>query len=253
MKKSHFCSFVQWVVLGSVGFIFLSPSAVRGQEPMQGQTPVPMMGSEFRFVPGTWGMYKLTGTGDMPESKMVFSVLDEVKQRKGKAYWMEIEIYTNDQPAVVTRILVPDTGDGPGEAIEACVQITGYRPFKVPRKYLKADSKNEQEQVGQFLRYDPAGTPKAKNIEWKGRTLKASTVDVTDAQGNPSTVTISMDAPPLCIVMLDSSEVKMELLDWGTGATTKITGQPVGLWRWIGGVIMDAFKESDSGSADQND
>jgi len=249
MNQSRFCSFVQWVGLGLAGFMLLAPAAMAEQDPMQGQTPVPMMGSEFRFVPGTWGMYKLTGTGDTPESKMVFSVLDEVKQRKGKAYWMEIEVYTNDQPAVVTRVLVPDTGEGPGDALKAYVQIIGYRPFEVPRKYLKPNPKKKQEQVGQFLKYDLAGTPKEKTIQWKGRSLKATTVDATDAQGNPTTVTISMEAPPLCIVKLDSPEAKMELLDWGTGAKTKIVGKPVGLWRWVWGVAVQAAQKGGSAPA----
>jgi hypothetical protein len=156
---------------------------------------------------------------------------------------MEIEVYTNDQPTVVTRVLVPDTGNGPGDVQKAYVQIPAYRPFEVPRKYLKPDPKNKQDAVGQFVKYDLASTPAEKEITWKGRKLKATTVDATDAQGQPTTVTISTEAPPLCVVKMDSPGAKMELLDWGTNAKTKIVGKPVGLWRWVWGVAVNAAKE----------
>ena len=206
-----------------------------------------MLGQEFRFVPGSWGVYKLTGKEGAGEHKMYFAVLDEVKQRKGKkTYWMEIEVYTNDQPAVVTRILVPDTGEGPGDAQKAYVQIAGYRPFEVPRKYLKPNPKKKQEGVGQFMKYDLSGEPEEKDLQWKGRTLKATTVEARDSEGRPTEVTVSLEAPPLCIVKLDSPDAKMELLDWGTGAKTKIVGKPVGMWRWVWGVAVQAAGDAEN-------
>jgi hypothetical protein len=235
-------SFVRWMGIGMAGGIFMvsAAQAQAEQNPMQGQKPVPMVSGEFRFVPGSWGLYKLKSADDPQEYKMWFAILDEVKQPKGKAYWMEIEVYTNDQPAVVTRVLVPDTGEGPGDALKAYVQIAGYRPFEVPRKYLKTDPKKTQGQVGQFTKYDLSETPAVKSIQWKGRKLMATTVDATDAQGKPTQITISMEAPPLCVVKLDSPQAKMELLDWGTNAKTKIVGKPVGLWRWVWGVAVQA-------------
>ena len=248
MNKRFTGSFVRWVGVGMVGGFFMvsSARAAEQKDPMQGQKPMPMVAGEFRFVPGAWGMYKLKSADDPQEYKMYFAILDEVKQRKGKAYWMEIEVYTNDQPAVVTRVLVPDTGEGPGDALKAYVQLTGYRPFEVPGKYLKPDPKKKQEGVGQFVKYDLAGQPEENEIEWQGRKLKATTVDATDAQGQPTTVTISTEAPPLCIVKMDSPQAQMELLDWGTGAQTKIVGKPVGLWRWVWGVAVSAAAEGES-------
>ncbi|MBN1268406.1 MAG: hypothetical protein JXB04_02375 [Kiritimatiellae bacterium] len=238
------------VEIVSLGLLLLSPAA-RGQagpDPMQGQRPVPMVGSEFRFVSGSWAVYLLKGRDDPQEQKLYFAVLDEVKQRGGTAWWIEMEVYTNDQPAVVTRMLVPDTGAGPGDAQKAYVQIAGYRPFEVPRKYLRPDPRRQQEQVGEFANYDLAGRPAEQTIQWKGRSLKAATVDLTDAEGGPTTIVISEDAPPLCVVKLDSPDMKMELADWGAGAETKIVGQPVGMWRWIWGVIVQAGREAGAGT-----
>jgi len=213
---------------------------------LQGQRPVPMVGSEFRFVPGSWGRYRLVGRDHPEGSEMWFAVLDEVKQRKGRAYWIEIETFTNSRSAVVTRLLVPDTGAGPGEAQKAYVQIAGYRPFEVPRKYLRPDPKKGQEQVGQFARYDVVGTPAETNIPWAGRTLRAVTVQARDGQGALTTVVASRDAPPLCVVKLDAPGAEMELLDWGAGARTRIVGKPVGMWRWVWGVAVQAAKEREA-------
>ena len=242
---------VRWYFLALLGFMFLSPTtqAAPQQDPMQGQKPVPMVAGEFRFVPGSWGIYKLKSADDPQDYKMYFAILDEVKQRKGKAYWMEIEMYTNDHPAVVTKILVPDTGDGPGDVLKAYVQLTGYRPFEVPGKYLKPDPKKKQDGVGQFEKYDLAGQSGEKEIIWKGRKLKATTTDTTDAQGKPTSVTISTEAPPLCVVKMNSPQVQMELLDWGTDAKTKMIGKPVGLWRWVWGVAVTAAAEGESAPA----
>lgn len=224
----------------------ISSLGQQGPDPLQGQKPVPIVAQGFRFVPGAWGLYQMKGGDDPQETKIYFAILDEVKQRKGKAYWMEIEVYTNDQPAVVTRILVPDTGEGPGDAHKAYVQVAGYRPFEVPRKYLRPDPKKKQDSVGRFIKYDLAGAPKEKTITWKGRKVKATFGEAVDEQGRPTQVTLSPEAPPLCVVKLESPAAQMELLDWGAGAKTKIVGKPVGLWRWIWGVAVSASRETQS-------
>lgn len=234
-------------VLVAFLLLVLSGRARAETNPMQGQRSLPMMGAEFRFVPGTWGTYRLLDKAAGQENMMYFAVLEEVRQRKGKAYWMEIEVVSTNNPVVVTRLLVPDTGEGPGEAQKAYVQISGYRPFEVPKKYLKPSKQKSQEQVGQFERYEPAGEPKGKTIKWKGRSLDAVIVDAKDPQGQPVTVTVSEATPPLCIVNMEAPSVTMELLDWGTGARTKIQGKPVGMWRWIFGVTMQAAGEASSG------
>ncbi len=231
-----------WVAL-FVGASAVFASAQQSPDPMQGQKPIPMLSEEFRFVPGSWGLYRLKSTGEVAEAQMYFAILDEVKQRKGTAYWMEVEVSVKGQPTVVTKILAPDTGNGPGDAKKAYVQISGYRPFEVPRKYLNPNPKKNQPTVGQYARYDLLGEPKQIDLTWKGRALKAMTVDAKDSEGRPTSILLSLEAPPLCLVKVDSPEADMELLDWGMNAKTKIVGKPVGLWRWIWGLIFTAAKE----------
>ncbi len=243
MNPSFFPQRYRWLWVAVAGFLLLPASLKAQQDPMQGQKPVPMVAGEFRFVPGTWGLYEMNTAGDPQTQRIYFAILDEVKQRKGKAYWMEIEAYANDQPAVVTRMLVPETGAGPGDALKAYVQLTSFRPFEVPRKYLKPDPKKKQDGVGRFVKYDLANKPKAEEITWKGRPLNATTVAATDAQGQPTSAIISADVPPLCVVKLDSPDAQIKLLDWGTGAQTKIVGKPVGMWRWVWGVAVSAAAE----------
>lgn len=207
---------------------------------IQGQKPVPMIADGFRFQPGTWAVYSVEPKGTAETYRVYFSVLGEVAQKKGKAYWMEIEVTTTGTPAVVTRMLSPDTGKGPGDVQEAIVQVAGYRPFTVPRKYLKPDPKNDSEQVGQFVRFNMPAEPAVRTINWRGREVQAVEVRVTDPERRPVQVLVSEDAPPLCILRFDGPDATMELLEWGVGAKTKITGKPVGMWRWMAGLFSSA-------------
>jgi len=235
----------RWIGTGILLGLCLSSvvwAAAPAQDPMGGQQAVPMMEDEFQFIPGTWGLYKLTPQ-EGSESQMRFSVMEEVRQRRGRAFWVEIEIASSTNPTVVTRVLLPETESGPGDAKKAYVQIEGYRPFEVPRKYLRPNQKKKQEGVGEFTKFKTLGEPEEKTVEWKGRTLQATVVKSRDQDGNPVTVTISKEAPPLSILMMDSSAVGMELLDWGTGAETQLTGKPIGLWRWVFGLVVNAAAE----------
>lgn len=195
--------------------------------------PVPMVADEFRFVPGSWGLYRLAPANTNVEHQLYFAVLEEKAQRKGKAFWVEIEVVTSNEPSAVTRVLLPETPQGPGDALEAIVQVSGFRPFKVPSRYLKPQAKKSGEAPAQFVKFDKATATPPAALSWKGRDLMASTVDAEDAKGNKVSVVVSEEAAPLCIVSLDSPEVAMELLDWGRDAKTKITGKPVGFLRWL--------------------
>jgi len=216
-------------------------------DPMSGQQAIPMMEDEFQFIPGTWALYKLIPK-EGPESQMRFSVLEEVKQRRGRAFWIEIEIVSSTNPTVVTRVLLPETDNGPGDAQKAYVQIEGYRPFEVPRKYMKSNPKKKQQGVGEFTTFESIGEPEDDTIEWKGKTYSISVVSALDQNGNPVTVATSKDIPPLGILLVDSVDMKMELIDWGTDAETRIVGKPVGLWRWIFGLVVNAVADGETES-----
>lgn len=213
------------------------------QDPMAGQQPIPMMAGEFQFRSGTWARY-LFKPSDQPSSELEFSILDQVKQRRGTAWWMEIDITSKETDDVVTRVLLPETDKGPGDALKAIVQIEGYRPFEVPRKYLKPDPKKaDANPVGDFTVYTPTGDPVAKQFTCNGRTINGMTVEALDPDGRPITIDVSPDVPPLGIVAVHSPNVSMDLLDWGDNAKTKISGKPVGLWRWVFGVAINAAKQ----------
>ena len=213
------------------------------QDPMAGQQPIPMMAGEFQFRSGTWARY-LFKPSDQPSSELEFSILDQVKQRRGTAWWMEIDITSQETDDVVTRVLLPETDTGPGDAVKAIVQIKGYRPFEVPRKYLRPSPKKaDANQVGDFTVYTPTGDPIAKQFTCNGRTINGMTVKALDPEGRPITIDVSPDVPPLGIVAIHSPDVTMDLLDWGDNAKTKISGKPVGLWRWVFGVAVNAAKQ----------
>lgn len=64
-------------------------------------------------------------------------------------------------------------------------------------------------------------------------------------------ITPSADTPPLGVVTLESDQMKMELMDWGTGAKTRMTGWPVGMRCWIWRVILKTFREGEAAPAEQ--
>jgi len=229
-------------LLAIAGSVF---AAAPEKDPMEGQQPIPMMGDSFQFQSNTWARYQFQ-PADQPRSELVFSILDEVRKRRGNAWWMEIEIISKETEDVVTRVLLPETEDGPGDALKAIVQIEGYRPFEVPRKYLKPNPKKETEQVGEFATFTPKGKPKAKQFTCNGRTINGTSVEALDAEGRTVKVDLSPEVPPLGIVGVYGEGITMELLDWGSDASTKIEGKPVGLWRWIWGVAVTAAKEGGS-------
>lgn|GEM_PF-440302 len=241
----------RWGSLGLSTLLGLSSVVFAGPESAQQQKPVPMMGSEFRFMPGTWSLYTVTDTREQQTYTMRVSVLDSVSQRRATAYWLEIEILSSHHPDVVTRLLVPDTGQGPGDAQKAYVQVAGYPPFEVPRHQLRADRKKDNGQTGPFLTYELVRRPDEKTLAWKGRTIKATTVEAIDPHAQPATVVVSRDAPPLGIVELTTPEVRMELLNWGTGATTKITEKPTGLWRWMWNIISQTMNDAQQPASDE--
>jgi hypothetical protein len=235
---------VYWRTILILAVSWLTIGSCLGASDIQGQKPVPLFTDGFRFQPGTWGIYDVQPKGTAATHRIYFAVLEEVTQKKGKAYWMEVEVTTADTPAVVTRLLLPATTNGPGDALEAIVQVAGYRPFTVPRRYLKPDPKSKSAQVGQFIRFTMPTGPVVQSIDWKGRTVRAMDIKVMDANEQPVQVVVSEEVPPLCILRFDSPDTLMKLVDWGNGAKTKIIGKPVGMWRWIMGLFGSAMSGS---------
>ncbi len=231
-----------WVGTG----VFLMGGGMAGvaqDMPVKAQPPVPIVGSAFQFVPGTWATYKLKPADGSPGTELYFAVFEKRKRFRRVSYWMEFEVVSKDTPPVVTRMLVPDTGEGPGAAAKAYVQIEGYRPFEVPRSFLKPDPHAHGGQaVGQFATLKGGAVVRETWLQRKGQRLKVALVEAVDAEGRAVQVAVCEEVLPLGVVRLRSPELEMDLVDWGEGAVSKIVGKPVGLWRWLCGVVADGVQ-----------
>ena len=206
------------------------------------QPAVVALSGQFDFTPGRWALYDLKDLRSNVTARLYFSVLEPEKQRKGMASWMEVEVKTPDQPTVVTRFLAPQMPTGPGEAIKAIVQVGKMDPFVVPSRYLKPDKTTGAAQVGAVQPLDLKTNPP----EWSTRTIagkevRIGTVKATDAEGRAITAVIGEQVGPLGLVEYTDPDREMRLVDWGTGATTKMTGKPVGMIRWIWRIIWRAM------------
>lgn len=225
-------------LLAVVSCLCLLTAAARAAE-IEGQKPVMIVGDSFRFVPGSWAVYSMKELKSNTTSRMYFALNEDEKRGRTPACWMEIGVESTNNPGVVTRLLVEKTPQGPGRALAAIVQVEGFDPFVIPGRYLKSDSK---EKVGDFQPLDVSVPASKEIVSWLGRKIRASKVVAKDGQGRPVKVIVSEEFPPLGLVSVESPEVEMKLEDWGTGAKSRITGKPIGFYRWIWRQIIHASR-----------
>ncbi len=113
---------------------------------VQGQKPVMFVGDTFQFVPGAWASYYIYDKTKNEHYVMQMATLERGKQDGKQCSWMEIEVLPESGPAVVTRMLTEETKQGPGALLDVIVQVKGYSPFTVPKKYYEGENK----EVGEF-------------------------------------------------------------------------------------------------------
>jgi hypothetical protein len=202
-----------------------------GQSPQKipGQAPMLLIEGTFKFTPGTWAVYDVLDKEKNEPFLMSISILDRETYKGKNGIWMEIEVKMKDTPVVVTDALVEENLEVPGEVLRAIVQVEGVSPFKVPAKYLKGDG----QEVGRF---EPAKIVKRleqKKITYKGRTVSTLVVEAENSAGQKVAATVSLDIPPIALYAAETEEMRLTLNDWGTGAKTKLQGEPVSFTMWL--------------------
>lgn len=207
--------------------VFAAPIAA--QEPIPKQAPLVVIEGNFAFVPGTWAEYTVFDKVKNETSRLYIAALkrDTVAGRPG--IWLEIEAEMEGTPVVVTDLFAEETKDGPGQIYKAVIQVKGMSPFTVPKKYLEG----EDQSVGA---YQPAQIVKRleqKKVVIKGRTIDTLRVEAQDKDGRTTTASVSVQVPPLALVAAETDDLKMTLDDWGDGAASRISGQPIGFTFWI--------------------
>lgn len=202
-----------------------------GEPQVPGQKPLVIIADTFQFIPGSWARYNILDKKTNEKYTLYFSILDRVK-KKGKAFsWIEIEIVMQDQPRVVTRVLVEETRQGPGDPDSAIIQVSGYSPFTVPKKFLKPDKNDEQ--VAQLKPAKIVKKLERKTVGPSGKQVMAWEVEAVTDDGQEVRAVVSEEIPPIAVYEMESSEMLMTVADWGLKAKSLVDGAPVPFWLWL--------------------
>ena len=196
---------------------------------IQGQKPVMFVGDTFQFVPGAWASYYIHDKGKNEHYVMHMATLERVKQDGKQCSWMEIEMLPESGPSVVTRILTEETKQGPGDLLDVIVQVKGYSPFTVPKKYYEGENK----EVGEFRTTQITKRIVRRTFDLSGRNITAWEVEAADDKGNISEAMVSEQVLPIGVIMAETPQAGMYLKDWGTNAKSKIDGTPMNFYLWL--------------------
>jgi hypothetical protein len=131
----------------------------------------------------------------------------------------------------VTRFLVEETSNGPGEVLDVIVQVQGYSPFTVPKSFYQGQASDKE--VGNFQGAAVANRIARRIIAIGGRTVNAWDVEAIDAKGGAMDALVSEEVAPIGVIMAESPMFGMYLSDWGGGAKSKMEGTPVNFYVWL--------------------
>lgn len=219
--------------------LILFPGTIPAEE-IKGQKPMMIIGETFQFIPGTWAEYYINDK-IKKEYYHMYLAINEKDKRDGKpCSWMEIEVKTEKDPTVVTRLLVEETRQGPGEIMDVIVQVKGYSPFIVPESFYKEDK-----EVGNFQTSHVANRVERRLINYKNKELNVWKVQTKDTKGKIMDAIISEEVPPIGIVMIENPEIGMYLDGWGMNARSKIEGTPVNFYLWLMYQIFEGLSKED--------
>jgi hypothetical protein len=70
-------------------------------------------------------------------------------------------------------------------------------------------------------------------------------VEAVNDNKQPVEVWISEELPPMGIFKIDTPEIGMYLVDWGSDAKSRITGTPMNFYVWIASQIGEALMDGD--------
>lgn len=223
-----------------VSALVLILGMAHASDQVPGQKPMLVIEDTFQFYPGAWADYQMYDKAKQESYRMKFATLTR-ESRQGKSHiWMEIDIAMPDQPRVVTRILAEETTAGPGDAQEVIVQVDGHKPFTIPQSFF-GDSKESE--VGQIQTFSNVERLESRTITHNGRSFTAWHVKSLDENGRRMTADVSEELPPLGIYAAETPDMTMNLQEWGIGATSGITGEPMNFWMWIIDQIGSAFSD----------
>ncbi len=227
-----------------------SPVQTRAAEP--GAPPMPthptpiVVGDMFQFVEGAWAEYEIFDKIQDTTFTMRMSVLgpQQVRRtwfsRRRPYRWLEFDVHMPGEPRVLINYLARETPEGPGEPHEMIIQIEEFEnPIRLRRRWLRG---NEDEIVDAGYEWTRQRVDE-EAITHGDRSFSAWRVQAKAEDGTTVEAVVSEELPPFGLYFAETPEQRMTLRDWGTDARSTITGQPLGLTRWIARQVREGMQE----------
>ena len=218
--------FCIWINL----LVFPLAEAATAEPPESGHQSLVVVDGYFQYQAGAWAKYQIHDLKKNERSTIVFSTLERTEKEGGPAIWMEIAVTPEQQDPVITRVLLEETPQGPGQPLEIIVQPHGMTPFIIPKSFLE---KAQAEPQSAIAIKPHESTAKPITIKTSKRQLSAIQVEATDEQGGPVKAVLSNEVPPLGLVRAETSDLTMKLKSFGKNAQTKIEGEPINFYLWL--------------------
>lgn len=208
-------------------------------------TPI-VVGEMFQFVEGAWAEYEVLDKTDNSTYILRISVLgrEQVRRtmfsRRRPYRWLEFEITIPDEPKVIVKYLARETSDGPGDPHEMIVQIEEHEnPLRLGRRWLRGGDEEVVDSDYEWTRQQVD----EEQITHGERTFSAWRVQTEEEDGSIVEAIVSEEIPPFGLYLAETSEQRMRLRDFGMNARSNITGEPLGLTRWIARQVREGMQE----------
>lgn len=214
--------------------------------PMPGHPPPIIIGDVFQFVEGAWAEYEVLDKTDNSTFMLRMAILGQEQARSSmfsrrRTYrWLEIDVNIPDEPRAIINYLARETSDGPGEPNEMILQIEGFRdPIRFGRMWMRSSDEPVVDTEYEWTRQDVG----EEVITHGDRSFTAWRVQSEAEDGTTVEAVVSEELPPFGLYFVETNDQRMSLQDWGMGAQSSITGEPIGLTRWIARQMREGAQE----------
>ena len=243
----HAChAILAGIILASFPSLAQTGLADAGAPPTPSHPPPILVGEVFQFIEGAWAEYDVLDKTDDTTYILRMSILGQEQVRRTwfsrrRPYrWLEIDVQMPEEPRVVINFLARETSDGPGDPHKMILQIEGFEdPIRFGRMWLRGSDNEIVDADFEWTRQDVD----EETITHGDRSFTAWRVQAEAEDGTIVEAVVSEELPPFGLFFVETTEQRMSLRDWGTGAQSTIEGQPIGLTRWIARQVREGSED----------
>ncbi len=225
------------ILAGIILSSLLQAGVVRaGEPPLPSHPPPIIVGDVFQFIEGAWAEYEVLDKSDNSTFLLRMAILGQEQARpsmfsRSRTHrWLELDVKIPDEPRAIINLLVEETPDGPGDPNEMILQIEGFSdPIRLGRRWMRGSDEPVLDTEYEWVRQDVG----EEVITHGDRSFTAWRVQTEAEDGTTVEAVVSEELPPFGLYYVETNEQRMSLRDWGLGARSTITGQPIGLARWV--------------------